>query len=458
MCNEVVALNHRHQLDDGCRYTSNLDLFKLVLRPILLEDRVGTIAPVSEAIIIKHATSSKRKLLEQAQTSLQGKPVNVNDARVRMFLKDDKYHVPKISAPRCIQYRSKRYCLPLACYLKPIEDYVYSWLDSSGTSVFAKCRNLQQRGQDIQAKWHHFNNPVAISMDHSKFDCHVNKHLLAMEHAFYSALQPSPLLRKLLKWQCVNRGRTKNGTRYVTHYTRMSGDQNTGLGNSIINFAMTKYLLDNLNIKYCLYIDGDDFLVFVDDCNSKLINPSAYIQFGIKTKLDSCVDQIEKIEFCQTRPVFNGQGYTMVRNPVRMLERIQWGVGKFNKRYVNNYLTSVGHCCMSIGMGLPVEQYIGSKLANLGGKIVRTPLTYCANRMPMRPGRAYIVEPSMNVRLSYELAWGISPREQLILENSCISTALNLSPTALPQYGEETNTAKEGCNVPFWSLTACGAT
>lgn len=458
MCNEVVALNHRHQLDDGYRYTSKIDLFKSVLYPILLEHQVGTIAPVSEDIIIKHATSSKRRLLEQAQASLRGRALNIRDSQVRMFLKDDKYHVPKVGSPRCIQYRSKRYCLPLACYLKPIEDYAYSWVDCSGTNIFAKCRNLKQRGSDIHCKWQCFNNPIVISMDHSKFDCHVNKQLLAMEHAFYSALQPSETLKKLLRWQCINRGTTKNQTTYTTHYTRMSGDQNTGLGNSIINYAMTKYILDQIGIKYCLYIDGDDFLVLVEDYNRDLVDPKAYAQFGINTKLESCVQQIELVEFCQTRPVYNGHSYTMVRNPIRMLERIQWGVGRFNRRYVTNYLTSVGQCCVSIGMGLPVEQYIGAKLASLGGKVVRTPITHCANKMPMRPGKAYVVEPSIEVRLSYELAWGISLREQLILETIDISTAVNVSPPALPQYGEETTTAKEGCNVPFWSLTACGST
>lgn len=179
MCNEIVALQHRHQYDSGARYTSELDL-RTNLRKI-----VKHIAPVSEEAIINRATPRKRKLLEQARESLFEKPFTRKDGRVRMFLKDDKYHVHKLGAPRCIQYRNKRYCLPLACYLHPIESHIIEQLDASGTPIFAKGRNLIQRGEDIATKFDHFKNPVVKSFDHHKFDSHVGKELLKLEHWFY---------------------------------------------------------------------------------------------------------------------------------------------------------------------------------------------------------------------------------------------------------------------------------
>lgn len=447
-----MALQHRHQFDSGARYTSGLDL-KTNLRKI-----VKHIAPVSMEAIISRATPRKRKLLEQARDSLFEKPFTRKDGRVRMFLKDDKYHVNKLGAPRCIQYRNKRYCLPLACYLHPIENHIIKQLDSSGTPIFAKGRNLIQRGEDIATKFNYFQNPVVKSFDHHKFDVHVGSKLLNLEHWFYRKCNGDKQFAQLLKMQLHNVGSTKNGTTYVTPFTRMSGDQNTGCGNSIINYAMTAALLEEAKVKYCLYIDGDDFLVFLEKSDENCIQPGDYSQFGMSTKLDSVVRDIETIEFCQTRPVFNGVGYTMVRNPIRMLERIQWGVGSFVDRHKVNYLTSVGHCCLSLGMGLPVEQYIGSTLTKLGGRTIVTPLTMAANNMFVRPGKASLVQPSIETRLSYERAWGITLQMQDEIEQFGVNlqSSFDESHIALPEYDHESKEVdqKEGSKVPYWSLRA----
>jgi len=234
----------------------------------------------------------------------------------------------------------------------------------------------------------------------------------------------------------------------------MSGDQNTGLGNSIINYAMTKAILDDLMLDYCLYIDGDDFIIFVEDSDVHMIQPALYTQFGMSTKLDNVARKLEHIDFCQCRPIFDGEDYTLVRNPVRMLERLQWGVGKFNTTYIRNYLTSIGMCCMSLGMGLPVEQYIGCKLTMLAGKVVRTDLTYAANMMPMRCGRAVVKEPPLATRLSYEEAWGFSIPMQRFIEGLGVSLETNTPIYPLPQYGSTTIETTEGYNVPFWSRKA----
>jgi len=353
-----------------------------------------------------------------------------------MFLKDDKYHEWKRVVPRCIQYRSKRYCLPLASYLTPIEHYMCSIVDESGTPIFAKSRNYHQRGDDIKAKMDYFHDPIVVSLDHSKFDAHVNMQLLDVEHWFYKSCCRSPELAQLLHWQRINHGMTKNGTRYITRATRMSGDQNTGIGNSIINFAMTKALFGHL--KTCYYIDGDDYLLFVDKKDAKYIKPELYGQFGMETKLEAVTSTIEHIDFCQTRPVFNGVGYTMVRNPKRMLSRVQWGVGKFSSRYVPKYLASVGKCMISTGQGLPVEQFVGQTLSNLSGSYVMTPYHHSAIRMPYRPGRAKVVEPSTAVRLSYETAWSISVGQQVELERSCVvSTGFVEGLVPFPQYDSQ---------------------
>lgn len=422
--NELIALSQRHQVDDGARYNSEIGL------KTMFRGRIKLLQKVDQQVVIDHARGTKKKLLERARESFKTNPLSEEDARVKMFLKDDKYHTAEYKAPRCIQYRNKRYCLLLAQYLIPVESMVYTWLDDSETPIFAKSRNLVQRGNDIKTKMGFFRNPVAISLDHSKFDAHCNGRLLRLEHWFYNqCFDNDPLLRKLLSWQLVNRGATKNGTTYETLYTRMSGDQNTGLGNSIINYAMTLALIRSQGIQACYYIDGDDFIIFVERGDAYKVDPKWYEQFGMVTKLDCSTSCIENIEFCQTRPVFNGVGYTMVRNPNRMLSRTPWVVGDKHPRFVKNYLTSLGMCMLSLGMGLPVEQFVGYTLTQLGGRYIDTPLHYSANKMFMRPKRARLIIPSMATRLSYERAWGLTIGEQLEVEKSKIVLDVDLDPS-----------------------------
>jgi hypothetical protein len=417
VCNEVIALKNRHQLCDGSKYNSIVDL-KAPLRKL-----IKTLEPCSEQSIIAHAVSSRKKLLETARESLSKFGLEKRDAQVKMFLKDDKYHTPEYKAPRCIQYRNKRYGLRLATFLHPIEQHVINY-KHNGTHVFAKGRNMKQRGRDIAAKL--LPNWVAVSMDHSKFDSHVNENLLRLEHWYYNCCINDPELKQLLEWQCNNKGSTKNNTRYVTKATRMSGDQNTGLGNCIINYAMTKALMVHLGIPHNLYIDGDDFIVFVHKKHQHLVDPTWYNQFGMKTTTDQVTCVLEHIDFCQCRPVYDGDQYTLVRNPNRLLARLPWIVGPIHGRNPWDIMASAAQCEISLGYGLPIGQYIGHNVheysRNMGGKFkLNCVMEYRHKQERMKPGKLEPVECAPGVRASYERAWGISISQQYIIENAKIA-------------------------------------
>jgi hypothetical protein len=432
VCNELIALKQRHQVDDGNRFKSEANL-KKVLRPF-----IAHCPPTSEEHIISRCAGTKRALMLQAQESLETKPLNTSDGAVKMFLKDDKYQRTAVvrsflgmepeedeySNPRCIQYRSKRYCLRLATYLHPIEQHVYTLKDSSDTPIFAKSRNQTQRAQDLFLKWEHFSSPKALLLDHSKFDAHVGVELLMLEHWFYNHCFESDELRFLLDLQLDNKGYTKNGTFYRTIATRMSGDQNTGLGNSIINYAILKSFSDFFNLEACFYVDGDDSVLIVED--TKLTPTMEYFkQFGMTTKLDTTT-QFEHVEFCQTRPVFDGASWRMVRNPYRTLMRTPWTVKSFSVKQQPIYLASIGDCEVALGLGLPIGQYVGDKLRSFSEKRMVTDLHYVANKEYVRPRRAQVIQPTYECRLSYQEAWGISPDEQIEIETCTLSRKVSL--------------------------------
>lgn len=421
ICNEKIALEQRHQVDDGSRYTSTLNLHKH-LRPL-----VKRLSPSTQEYIIKRYSGPKRKLLEQAAEDLEIRGVEVEDSRVKMFLKADKYHdSTKFGAPRCIQYRSKRYCLRLATYLHPIEQMVYKYLDMSLTPMAAKSRNLIQRGQDLRAKWEMFNNPIAILLDHSTFDAHCGVELLKLEHEFYTSCirvtDGKRELKKLLAWQLVNKGATKNSTMYETYGTRMSGDQNTGLGNTLINYAMLKSFADKHLRSATFYVDGDDSVIMCEreDMVALEIIAKYFSQFGMKTKVE-VAHEFEKVEFCQTRPCFDGTNWRMVRNPNRLLSRLPWIVYNLHPNCHDRYLKSVGMCEMALGIGLPIGQYIGDKLRVRSRKrYMITDLHYVAIRENVKPTKVKLVQPTIEARESYARAWDISVPDQLRIERCFI--------------------------------------
>lgn len=416
MCNELVALKQRHQLDDGLRYVSKSNLSRH-LRPF-----IKTVSPCSEDTVIAHSAGAKRKLLLSAKSSLEVYPIQPEDGAVKMFLKADKAHVftdgnPDFGAPRCIQYRNKRYCLRLATYLHPVERELYKKLDISGTPIFAKGRNLVQRGQDLWAKFQHFRNPTIICMDHSKFDAHFGVELLRLEHKFYKSMFPKcdrEELSRLLEMQINNKGSTKHGTKYRTRGTRCSGDQNTGMGNSLGNYCMLKDFADHNGWEACFYVDGDDSVMIVE--GDVEVDPKFFKQFGMATKVDVVTKEFQDMEFCQTRAVFDGVSWRMVRNPARLLARLPWAVQQVTPQCRGKYLRSVGLCEIALGVGLPIAQHIGEKLSKLGKGYMVTGNHYMASKEYIRPTRARLIEPTMEARMSYARAWGISVEEQLRIE------------------------------------------
>jgi hypothetical protein len=410
------------------RYKSKINLAKY-LKPL-----VKLLSPVSEDTIIHHSDGAKKKLLLSAKESLGNYSIQPEDGEVKMFLKADKGHIfnddpmPDYGAPRCIQYRNKRYCLRLATYLHPVENHVYRYTDDSNTPCFAKSRNLTQRGSDLWEKFQRYRNPTIICIDHSKFDAHCNKLLLKLEHSFYKHCfrnSDRQELSQLLSMQLVNKGVTKHGTRYVTAATRMSGDQNTGLGNSIINYAMLKACAAYNDWDACFYVDGDDSVVIVEGDVDP--DPAFFAQFGMKTKIECVTKEFRSLEFCQTRPVFDGTSWRLVRNPHRMLARLPWAIRDIVPSIKNKYLRSVGLCEMALGVGLPIGQYIGHTLSKLGKGYMITGNHHRAQKEHYRPSNVRLIPPTMEARMEYEETWGISIADQLRIEATTI---------ALPDLGD----------------------
>lgn len=415
VCNEVCALRYRHQADDDlpvgdCNPVGDW----LITKAIRLQE---PLRKRSKTAVVNHYTAGKWREYLRAQDSLLTEPLIPFDARVRMFLKDDKYHTNRFKPPRCIQFRNKRYGLCLAQYLQPIEYEVYQWLDRYNTRQISKSRNLGERAHDLRTKWDQFVDPIAVLIDCSNFDAHCSANLLRQEHRLYEHYFPGDkFLRTLLKWQLRNVGSTRNGTKFFTQATRCSGDQNTGLGNSVINLGMLSIMLKRSGIKGAIYVDGDDSVVIIERNDQQFLDLSFLAQCGMRAKVEYAYE-FEHIEFCQTRPVFDGVAWRMVRNPRRVLSRTPWVVKRNHLNVIGRYLKSLGMCELALSAGMPVTQSLALKLIGKGsGKYMVTELHHQAMKEYVQPTYAKARHVSDDCRISYAKAWDISISEQLELE------------------------------------------
>jgi hypothetical protein len=286
-------------------------------------------------------------------------------AIVMAMIKFEKMHKLQ-KAARMIQYRCSQFTCLFAQWILPYEKAVYRLrLDRPHLRTFAKGRNNAERASDLRKFYEEYSNPVIYEADHASFDSCVSPYHLRWTHKLYrSAFSRSELLRTLCKSQLRNRGYTRGGIRYTTYGKRMSGDADTALGNSLVNYATLKYIFGPDSLVYC---DGDDSVVFLPrDVAPKLHGT------GFDTVINK-VTSFENIEFCQSRPLLTPEGWIMARNPLRAMTRMGVSCGKV----VNvDYATTIGIGEIKAQPYVPGVYDLALAMSQLGGKYQHNMLEY----------------------------------------------------------------------------------
>jgi hypothetical protein len=260
--------------------------------------------------------------------------------------------------------------------------------------------------------YEHYNMPYVYLIDHSKFDSRVNKDLLELEHWFYLKVFPDTWLKRLLKYQIHNKGRTRNGLKYQCVARRMSGDANTALGNCLINYAILRYKFGQDAI---IYLDGDDSVVFMPH----IVHNLDFTDTGMVSKV-KVVRHFQEIEFCQSQPVQTSLGWLMCREPMRALNRALWKLGPVPKD-LKDYLATIG-----IGEGLcspemPIISILSKIYCSFGG---RYKVHHSQYRPEIMACTKEFLLPTGSSRVSFVSAFGIDPLVQKLIEQEILDTVL----------------------------------
>jgi len=342
-------------------------------------------------------------------------------------------------APRAIQPRAPRYNVELGRYLKKMEKNLCEGIaELWGGATVMKGRNAHGVAKCMREMWEQFVDPVAVGLDATRFDQHVSVPALGFEHSLYVALTPEgrhrAKLKRLLQMQLRNRGyaRAPDGSiKYEVDGRRMSGDMNTGLGNCCLMSAMMKGFCEKVGLTARLANNGDDcVLVFERSHLGKLVGLEDYfLRLGFVMEIESPVFEFEKVDFCQTSPVWDGYRWVMVRNPWKSIDKDLVSVLDLGKGGGPKWADAVGNCGLAITGGIPVAQELYALLLRSAqpGKVADHPwMDGGFQRMAEGMDRSYS-KPTPESRASFWRAFGILPDLQQAIEDTWRSDTLVFS-------------------------------
>lgn len=202
--------------------------------------------------------------------------------------------------------------------------------------------------------------PYYTELDHKEFDAHVTPEMLSLTHLYYQNVyrcgEIKKSIRQLAKQTINNKCKTRDGDRWFVRGTRMSGDVDTSLGNSLINYAIIKELISRLGLKGTVIVNGDDCIIFTNkpvDINQAL---QILLEFNMESKIPKpSTKNINTVEFCRTKLVIRDDGTpTMMIDPERIVRIFGMTYSLVGDRYYMDYIREVAYCNAIINAGNPL--------------------------------------------------------------------------------------------------------
>lgn len=269
------------------------------------------------------------------------------------FTKIEKMKTNKYKPPRMIQARHQIFNILYGRYIKPLEHYVIHHPYLGRHFGKGTIQTISNRINKLRCKYTYYTEG-----DHKTFDAHVTIQHKQMLHKFYqSCYNHNSELRDLSKRTINNTCITRDNIKYKVKGTVMSGDVDTSFGNCLINIAILKDCLQNLNIKGEVIVNGDDFLIFSDVIIPTQDMTKLLLTHNMECDLKPSKTRIEDVEFCGSKLVQLSNGtYTLMNNPVKMLDTFGMTHHVHVKR--DDYLRDLKICYSYVNLENPIGHHL----------------------------------------------------------------------------------------------------
>lgn len=444
ICNEHDAAIRRHYLKPLPELNQSSPEFAALETNVMkMAAEINKFGASSHAEVMMNTRSTIKRRYKEAYHKLVNRIVNIDakQAMATMFVKYEKIPLGKFDSgkpPRLIQFRDftyvymlKRCLLGHSLQIKNRKDL--NWFGQPVNTIFTKVHDSYGVGKIMHDSWSQFSDPVAICIDHSKFDGHYEEALLKLEHKYWKAVCNSRQLNALLAMQYNNIIRSKNGLFAKVKGKRLSGEYTTSEGNTTMNYAMivTWLLQSGMKVgEFRIHVNGDDSVIILERKKYSTLKPLTYFKyFGMETELDRVVDQFQQISFCQASPIrVLKEGelvWYMVKEPVRTISRMRYTDIKFRDT-LTRYLVGVGLCELAVNSGVPITQELSLWMCSQDLKPLGS-----VDKIPAQSSGNVCKWKAIDdvTRSDYAIAFGISVVQQLHIEKQlagCISSPTEL--------------------------------
>jgi len=405
----------------------------------------------------------KRRNYEKALDELNRTGLLSKHADIRMFLKGEKdeRELKPGRIPRAISPSHFPYLLKTGCYVKPIEHEIYSEVLQRLFTFFVVSKGLNYRktGQLFEDAYAKYKNPCSIDFDVEKLDASISKEMLYFVHKIIAHCYPVHEREEIFKLFCrqyynIVRARAPDGwLKYEVEGTLTSGQQNT----SLVAVLVVCAVLYEVVIKYGLTLVncGDDFTLIGEYSTMRhvaAIVKKRFLSVSMIVKVSPMVRNRRQVAFCQTQPL-------NVNGEVRCVRIPKAAVNKDS--YCYDYMkTSHKQAvwCESVALGglashgdLPIyRSFYKCMLRNSKHHLAHLKLSprqririnqfrrlkeWENNSLwgdPMSTSQT--VPISDELRVEFYLAFGVTPQNQIVLENYYDTLILNFGEPLRPEF------------------------
>jgi len=220
----------------------------------------------------------------------------------------------------------------------------------------------------------------------------------------------------------------------------MSGDMNTSLGNCLIMCALVWEYARMRGVPCRLANNGDDCMVIMSSKHVTKFRAglrSWFLEMGYDMKMECPVSTFERLNFCQTRPVWADGRWVMCRDVRVVLDKDTTCLHPASMPY-RQWLHHVGTGGGALARGVPILQEFYKVLRELGqpGAVPET-----TGMDMMSRGMECRLSPICDrARVSFFKAFGIMPHEQTAVEEALRDRASSINVGLILQYEGSTLT------------------
>lgn len=212
---------------------------------------------------------------------------------------------------------------------------------------------------------------------------------------------------------------------YTVNGGIMSGDIDTSLKGCLIMCSMVKSWLQHCGVRAKLINNGDDCVLFCNDDDRVQLTKGMtqyFSQVGIDVVAEPPVYEVERVEFCQAKPVrASNDTYIMCRNPFMASSKDSMTTVDISDVHsAKAWAGAVSDCGLALAGDMPVFAAYYGTLARYSDNVRKqwmaddtrftSGLRWYAKGMIRRSG------VTDETRISFWRAWGILPHEQRAIE------------------------------------------